>query len=149
MKAKKQTFIDRLPQVLIIQLKRFSFVNNTNKDNPMTNYNLYSGRVEKIRKKINYGHELTIPVEVVSSLALKNSEAARHYRLIGVIYHHGVSSNGGHYTTDVYHRERKQWYRIDDINISELKFEDVLRVGESATDSRTAYILIYQKDREA
>ena len=147
-KAKKQTFIDRLPQVLIIQLKRFSFVNNTNKDNSMTNYNVYSGRVEKIRKKINYGHELTIPVEVVSSLALKNSEAARHYRLIGVIYHHGVSSNGGHYTTDVYHRERKQWYRIDDINISELKFEDVLKVGESATDSRTAYILIYQKDRE-
>lgn len=143
--AKKQTFIDKLPGVLLIQLKRFSFINNTDKDNSMTNYNAYSGRIEKIRKKINYDYELTIPAESVSSPMLKQNEANRHYELTGVIYHHGLSSDGGHYTADVYHRGDKKWYRIDDVAITELKKDDVLKVGNNGSDPRTAYILIYEK----
>lgn len=140
--AKKQTFIDKLPQVLLIQLKRFQFINNTEKDNSMVNYNAYSGRIEKIRKKINYDHELVIPAETISSI---NRGESRLYHLTGVIYHHGVSSDGGHYTADVYHKETDQWYRIDDVNITDLKKEEVLKGGEDNADSRTAYILMYQK----
>ncbi|GAV52472.1 hypothetical protein ZYGR_0AG04630 [Zygosaccharomyces rouxii] len=142
--AKKQTFIDRLPQVLLIQLKRFQYINNTEKDNSMVNYNAYNGRIEKIRKKINYEHELIIPIESISSPSAYKDEN-RRYHLTGVIYHHGVSSDGGHYTADVYHRETDKWYRIDDVNIIELKKEDVLKGGEESGDSRTAYILMYQK----
>ncbi|GMM56055.1 mRNA-binding ubiquitin-specific protease [Maudiozyma humilis] len=143
--AKKQTFIDKLPEVLLVQLKRFSFINNTDTDNSMTNYNAYSGRIEKIRKKINYGHEMTIPVDSVSSPSLKQNEKNRKYALSGVIYHHGLSSDGGHYTCDVYHKPNDKWYRIDDVAITELKKEDVLTVGDSGADPRTAYILMYQK----
>lgn len=142
--AKKQTFIDKLPQVLLIQLKRFQFINNTDKDNSMINYNAYNGRIEKIRKKINYEHELIIPIESISSTnALRDED--RQYSLSGVIYHHGLSSDGGHYTADVYHKETDKWYRIDDINITEVQKDSVLKGGEDGVDSRTAYILMYQK----
>lgn len=143
--AKKQTFIDKLPQVLLIQLKRFQFINNTEKDNSMVNYNAYSGRIEKIRKKILYDHELIIPAEVISSINLQGNDS-RRYNLTGVIYHHGLSSDGGHYTADVYHKETDKWYRIDDVNITELQKDDVLKGGEDGADSRTAYILVYQKN---
>ncbi|KAG0658895.1 hypothetical protein C6P45_002049, partial [Maudiozyma exigua] len=139
--AKKQTFIDKLPEVLLIQLKRFSFINNTDTDNSMTNYNAYSGRIEKVRKKIAYEHEMIIPADSVSSPVLKQHEENRRYSLSGVIYHHGMSSDGGHYTADVYHKTNDQWYRIDDVGITELKKADVLTVGDSGTDPRTAYIL--------
>ena len=144
-KAEKQTFIDKLPQVLLIQLKRFQFINNTDKDNSMINYNAYNGRIEKIRqKKINYEHELMIPIESISSTnALRDED--RQYSLSGVIYHHGLSSDGGHYTADVYHKETDKWYRIDDINITEVQKDSVLKGGEDGVDSRTAYILMYQK----
>ncbi|EDO18676.1 hypothetical protein Kpol_1055p31 [Vanderwaltozyma polyspora DSM 70294] len=141
--AKKQTFIDKLPQVLLVQLKRFSFINNTDKDNNMTNYNAYNGRIEKIRKKIKYDHELTIPLESLSPASIDTKNRA--YELTGVIYHHGLSSDGGHYTADVYHKELDKWYRIDDVNIIELEKDDVLKGGEDGNDTRTAYILIYRK----
>lgn len=143
--AKKQTFIDKLPQVLLIQLKRFAFVSTSEEDKNMANYNSYNGRIEKIRKKVNYPHHLTIPKETVSSQFLKFNESNRQYELSGVIYHHGVSPDGGHYTADIYHKEADKWYRIDDINITPLKPEDVLEAVEEGTSSRTAYILMYQK----
>ncbi|QLG71261.1 hypothetical protein HG535_0B03000 [Zygotorulaspora mrakii] len=142
--AKKQTFIDKLPQVLLIQLKRFQFINNTDKNNSMVNYNAYNGRIEKICKKINYDHELIIPTESISSFT-SQGEQDRRYTLTGVIYHHGLSSDGGHYTADVYNKEVDKWYRIDDVNIIELNKTDVLKGGEEGADSRTAYILMYQK----
>ncbi|CCK71225.1 mRNA-binding ubiquitin-specific protease UBP3 KNAG_0G01670 [Huiozyma naganishii CBS 8797] len=79
--AKKQTFIDKLPQVLLIQLKRFSFVNNTEQDKTMANYNSYNGRIEKIRKRIDYQHQLTIPVESVSQHLGKGKESGETLRI--------------------------------------------------------------------
>lgn len=142
--AKKQTFIDKLPQVLLIQLKRFQFISNPDKDNNMVNYNAYNGRIEKICKKINYGHELIIPIESISH---KNAQRVEEnqYSLSGIIYHHGSSPDGGHYTADVYHDETDKWYRIDDVNITEVQKDDVLKGGEEGPGSRTAYILMYQK----
>lgn len=142
--AKKQTFIDKLPQVLLIQLKRFQFISNTDKDNSMVNYNAYNGRIEKICKKINYDHELIIPTESISSKVAQRGEENK-YSLSGIIYHHGSSPDGGHYTADVYHDEADKWYRIDDVNITEVQKDDVLKGGEEGAGSRTAYILMYQK----
>ncbi|CAR30338.1 mRNA-binding ubiquitin-specific protease UBP3 [Lachancea thermotolerans CBS 6340] len=143
--AKKQTFIDKLPEVFLIQLKRFSFINNTDKSK-IVNYNAYSGHVEKIRKKIHYGHELAIPDATISSVHSSfYKEAGTNYKLIGVVYHHGVSPSGGHYTCDVYQETLNKWYRIDDTNVQEIEKDEVLKGGEEGNDSRTAYILIYQK----
>lgn len=143
--AKKQTFVDKLPQVLLIQLKRFAFVSTSMEDKNTANYNSYSGRIEKIRKKIDYPHHLTIPKETVSSHSLKYNENNRQYELYGVIYHHGVSPDGGHYTADIYHKESDKWYRIDDVNITALKPEEALEANQDSVGSRTAYILLYQK----
>ncbi|SCU83709.1 LAME_0C06238g1_1 [Lachancea meyersii CBS 8951] len=143
--AKKQTFIDKLPQVLLIQLKRFSFINNTDKSK-IVNYNAYSGRVEKIRRKILYRHELTIPSESISSVNSNfHKQNGSSYKLIGVVYHHGVSPSGGHYTCDVFDGNLSKWYRIDDISLQEVDKEDILKGGEEGNDSRTAYILLYQR----
>ncbi|SCV03939.1 LAMI_0H12156g1_1 [Lachancea mirantina] len=143
--AKKQTFIDKLPNVFLIQLKRFSFVNNTEK-NRMVNYNAYSGRVEKIHKKINYSHVLNLPTSTITSThPCVNGQYNADYKLIGVVYHHGISSSGGHYTCDVYYAETAKWFRIDDVTVTEIGRDDVLTGGEDEADSRTAYILMYQK----
>ncbi|SCU78251.1 LADA_0A04676g1_1 [Lachancea dasiensis] len=143
--ATKQTFIDKLPQVLMIQLKRFSFINNTDKST-IVNYNAYSGRVEKIRRKIQYGHELNIPSVSISSLhSAFYRQSGSTYKLTGVVYHHGLSPSGGHYTCDVLQEPLSKWYRIDDINVKEVDQQEILKGGEEGNDSRTAYILIYQK----
>ncbi|CDO94143.1 unnamed protein product [Kluyveromyces dobzhanskii CBS 2104] len=145
--AKKHTCIDKLPQALIIQFKRFSFVSHSSK-NDLSNYNSYNGRIEKIRKMVKYSHELTIPQESVSPnlASMGSSEQNFKYSLSGVIYHHGVSPSGGHYTCDVYDKSLDKWYRIDDVNVDEIKNkEDVLKASDSASESRTAYILLYEK----
>ncbi|AET40284.1 mRNA-binding ubiquitin-specific protease UBP3 Ecym_5544 [Eremothecium cymbalariae DBVPG len=145
--AKKQAFIDRLPQVLLIQLKRFEFVNNNSERRELVNYNAYNGRIEKICKWIKYDHDLTIPKEALSSINAKFlfSDNDTSYKLTGVVYHHGLSSSGGHYTADVLHQDEEKWYRIDDTTVTEINKEEVVTGGEEGSHSRTAYILIYQR----
>jgi len=69
-----------------------------------------------------------------------------HYTLCGVLYHHGESAGGGHYTVDVLHPPNgdgdtgKVWLHIDDEAVSAVRHEDVF--GEHA-DERCAYLLFY------
>ncbi|ODV97335.1 hypothetical protein PACTADRAFT_49067 [Pachysolen tannophilus NRRL Y-2460] len=167
--ARKQNFIDKLPNILIIHLKRFSYIKKPENGNgqvyPLSNgsatnsvssatspifnnsqYNAYSysfGRIEKLRKKIVYSHDLEIPLECISleSRKFNNKGNARNYKLNGVVYHHGTSAEDGHYTVDVL-RKAGSWIRIDDGNIYELAEDDVLN---NTDDIRSAYILMYQK----
>ncbi len=73
--ATKQTFIEILPEMLVLHLKRFT----------------YDGVSEKVVKKgkvIAYGLELVIPLEVVSPP--RRAEASRlTYKLIGGELHFG------------------------------------------------------------
>lgn len=124
--AKKQTFVDQWPGVLVVHLKRFSFESN--------------GRVEKLKKTIQYPLQLIVPEKCMSPSSKRLG--AVKYKLCGVVYHHGQGSNGGHYTVDVL-RAKGKWIRIDDVSIQSLEPEDVLVKGEE--DSKTAYILMYQK----
>ena len=68
------------------------------------------------------------------------------YTLCGVLYHHGESAGGGHYTVDVLHPPNgdgdtgKVWLHIDDEAVSPVRHEDVF--GEHA-DERCAYLLFY------
>ncbi|CUM65553.1 uncharacterized protein PRCAT00003199001 [Priceomyces carsonii] len=138
----KQTFIDKTPNVLIIHLKRFSYLKD--KDT----------KIEKIKKKVTYGHHLTLPPEILSTPNLSN------YRLFGVVYHHGSSAEGGHYTCDVLRSsnfreddgsesgKQEEWIRIDDTSISTIGEDDALD-GGSEENTKNAYILFYQKTKEA
>ncbi|ONH64888.1 Ubiquitin carboxyl-terminal hydrolase 3 [Cyberlindnera fabianii] len=128
--AKKQTFIDKFPEVLVVHLKRFSFASNK--------------RIEKLRKKITYSHDLTIPnVCITPSIRRLNPESI-NYKLTAVVYHHGMSSDGGHYTVDVLRSDESKWIRIDDTVITNLTPEEVLNGGVQ-DDVKSAYILMYQR----
>ena len=117
--ATKQVFIETLPPVLILHLKRFHYDNATK-------------RAEKIWKRVGYPLELEIPKEVFP-IQIRNKFAAHgglpKYRLTGVIYHHGKNANGGHYTVDIRRQDGREWIRMDDTLIRRIRSEDVAEGG--------------------
>lgn len=68
-----------------------------------------------------------------------------------MLYHHGLSASGGHYTLDVLHpnrdhhsaKPREGWVRIDDELVSDVRAEDVF--GGADRDDRCAYLLFYRR----
>ncbi|KAK7431771.1 hypothetical protein QQZ08_001711 [Neonectria magnoliae] len=117
--ATKQVFIESLPPVLILHLKRFQFDAEGN------------GTV-KIWKNVGYPLDLEIPREVLSRQARQSLDegAMPKYKLISVVYHHGKNASGGHYTVDVRRQEGKEWIRLDDTVIRRVRSEDVAEGGE-------------------
>lgn len=116
--ATKQIFIETLPPVLILHLKRFQ-------------YDSLTGATQKIWKKVGYPLELDLPREVFP-VHRRNAMAATgppKYRLMGVIYHHGKNASGGHYTVDVRRQEGLEWIRMDDTVIRRVRSEDVAEAG--------------------
>ncbi|KAL9077591.1 MAG: hypothetical protein Q9157_003286, partial [Trypethelium eluteriae] len=115
--ATKQVFIETLPPVLILHLKRFQYDS--------------SGGTQKIWKRIGYPLELEIPKEAFppSKRGAMSSRGASagppKYRLISVVYHHGKNATGGHYTVDVRRQEGREWVRMDDTLIRRVRSEDV------------------------
>ena len=117
--ARKQVFIDSLPPVLILHLKRFQYENN------------HTG-TQKIWKKVGYPLELEIPKEVFppgSRGGIAAKGGLPKYRLISVVYHHGKSAAGGHYTVDVLREDYREWMRMDDTVIRRIRPEDVAEGG--------------------
>lgn len=115
--ANKQVFIETLPPVLIIHLKRFQYDN--------------AGGTQKIWKKVGYPLELEIPKEVFSrqKRGVYAHSGLPKYRLIAVVYHHGKNASGGHYTVDVRRQDGKEWIRLDDTIIRRVKSEEVAEAG--------------------
>jgi ubiquitin carboxyl-terminal hydrolase 10 len=67
-----------------------------------------------------------------------------------VLYHHGESASGGHYSVDVLHPSGdgdagEVWLHIDDEAVSPVRHEDVFgeHGTERAADERCAYLLFY------
>ncbi|PWY65292.1 ubiquitin-specific protease [Aspergillus heteromorphus CBS 117.55] len=117
--ATKQIFIENLPPVLILHLKRFQ-------------YDSVTRGTQKIWKKIGYPLDLEIPREVFPPNK-RNIMMAQgglpKYRLAGVIYHHGKNASGGHYTVDVRRQDGREWIRLDDTAIRRVRSEDVAEAG--------------------
>lgn len=117
--ATKQIFIETLPPVLILHLKRF-------------HYDSLTGATQKIWKKVGYPLDLEIPREVFPAHR-RNTLTAQgglpKYRLMGVIYHHGKNASGGHYTVDVRRQDGREWIRMDDTVIRRVRSEDVAEAG--------------------
>ena len=134
--ATKQMFVDTLPPVLILHLKRFQYDN--------------AGGTQKIWKKVGYPPELEIPKEVFPPH--KRGGLAAHgglpkYRLIGVVYHHGKNASGGHYTVDVRRQEGREWIRLDDTIIRRVRSEDVAE-GGSEEDPKILAAALEQHKRD-
>lgn len=117
--ATKQMFIETLPPVLILHLKRF-------------HYDSVTGATQKIWKKVGYPLDLEIPREVFPAHRRNNLAAQGglpKYRLMGVIYHHGKNASDGHYTVDVRRQDGREWIRMDDTVIRRVRSEDVAEAG--------------------
>jgi ubiquitin carboxyl-terminal hydrolase 10 len=118
--ATKQVFIETLPPVLILHLKRFQYDN--------------TGGTQKIWKRIGYPLDLTIPKEAFppnkrGAMGARGVSSLPQYRLSAVVYHHGKSAAGGHYTVDVRRQEGREWIRMDDTVIRRVRSEDVAEGG--------------------
>lgn len=132
----KQVFIDTLPPVLILHLKRFHYDANG---------------PAKIWKKVGYPLELEIPKEVFPPHA-RGGFGVRgglpRYRLTGVVYHHGKNASGGHYTVDLRRQDGKEWIRMDDTVIRRIRSEDVAE-GGSEEDPKVLAAALEQHNKDA
>lgn len=134
--AVKQVFIETLPPVLILHLKRFQYDN--------------TGGTQKIWKRVGYPLELELPKEVFPP-SKRGSFAVRgglpKYRLIDVVYHHGKNASGGHYTVDARRQEGREWIRMDDTVIRRVRSEDVAE-GGSEEDPKVLAKALEQHKRD-
>ncbi|EAS37112.3 ubiquitin C-terminal hydrolase [Coccidioides immitis RS] len=138
--ATKQVFIESLPPVLILHLKRF-------------HYDSVTKGTQKIWKKIGYPLELEIPKEVFAPHR-RNMLAAQggglpKYRLTGVIYHHGKNASGGHYTVEIRRQDGREWIRIDDTVIRRVRSEDVAFAGSEEDPKSQAAALEQHKSLDS
>jgi ubiquitin carboxyl-terminal hydrolase 10 len=149
--ASQQVLLKALPPILVLHLKRF----------------LYDVAMDEINKPIQFASELEIPQgttfsvlvkatwlrivrdsvgpEIMAPVAGKFKEVVR-YKLYGVLYHHGESAGGGHYTVDVFHPNGdsgggEAWLHIDDEDVSAVRHEDVFRDHDN--ERVEIYMLFY------
>lgn len=132
-RATKQVFIETLPPVLILHLKRFHYDN--------------VGGTQKSWKVVGYPLELDVPQEALSPG--RRGLVDTKYKLIGIVYHHGLSATGGHYTVDVLRQDSKSWIHLDDTSIEPVNAKEVAVAtpGEDNVNTKArnklAYILFY------
>ena len=86
--------------------------------------------------------------EIMTPATGESAEPA-HYKLHGVLYHHGASAGSGHYPVDVLHPigdtdSEEAWLHIDDEVVNAVQRDDVFRVHDNErVDDRCVYMLVY------
>ena len=88
----------------------------------------------------------------MASVAGKFAEPV-HYKLYGVLYHHGQSASSGHYTVDVLQPNGgggEAWLHVDDEAVSVVQHEEVFGGHNNERgDDRCAYMLFYCRTASA
>ncbi|XP_044040484.1 ubiquitin hydrolase B-like isoform X1 [Siniperca chuatsi] len=116
-----------LPNVLILQLKRFRFTESFN--------------LEKVDSPILLSRELM--VKPASSIT---KQTMTRYSLVSIVSHLGSTAHSGHYICDGAHREQKpgdmtdRWLMYNDKDVSETTGASVCYLRQ-----QTAYMLFYEK----
>ena len=131
----KAVSIEKLPTVLVLQLKRFVFRGN---------------QAEKVGKHIDFPLDLQLDKRHLAATAQGSKERVDgeqggKYSLEAVISHHGKQLERGHYTCDVAvpsslpgaPEGAKEWMRCDD--------DKIWRVTETDMLAQPAYVLVYRK----
>jgi ubiquitin C-terminal hydrolase len=114
-KASRKTRVWKLPQNLIVVLKRFT----------------YDGR--KISKPIEHVSTILSLETLYSELSPNKKDS--NYTALSTVDHHG-SAHGGHYTTQGLHNSEHKWYLYDDQSVHQI---DNPKFGE------TTYIIFLTK----
>ncbi|ORX45129.1 cysteine proteinase [Hesseltinella vesiculosa] len=119
-KTTKTLTLSRLPDVLLIHLKRFSL------DGPFRN---------KLETVVDFPTKnLDLSRYIPKTMTPPNSQVTNNYDLYAVSNHFG-SLTGGHYTACVRNGYRGEWHNFDDTRFSVC--------DESKVKSRAAYNLFY------
>jgi ubiquitin carboxyl-terminal hydrolase 10 len=160
MEASKQVLFESLPPVLVLHL-------GCSMDDAAVD------GIVKITKAIQLAPELEIPLgtishsfppvlvkaknlswlvgpEIMAPVSGRSAEPVPvHYKLYGVLYHHGESTGSGHYTVDVLHPSGvdgsgEAWLHIDDEAVSTVRHEDMFGGHDNErVDDQCAYMLLY------
>lgn len=127
----KRITIDRLPYILVIQMKRFVFKN---------------GSGEKVSKAISFPEKLILDQRVYHQATPMHTANQPSYRLFAVVNHHGRNSHGGHYTVDVRKsfKQDELWIRLNDTFVNKVPLEQVIGSRPDASP----YLLFYQRTKD-
>ncbi|KAL7226268.1 hypothetical protein ACSBR1_021398 [Camellia fascicularis] len=116
--ASKKLDLWRLPEILVIHLKRFS-------------YSRFSKN--KLEAYVDFPvHDL----DLSTYIAYGNAQSCNRYMLYAISNHYG-SMGGGHYTAFVHHGGTNQWYDFDDGHVSP--------ISEDRIKTSAAYVLFYRR----
>ncbi|XVF24583.1 hypothetical protein REPUB_Repub13aG0140400 [Reevesia pubescens] len=116
--ASKKLDLWRLPEVLVIHLKRFSYSRSMK---------------HKLETFVNFPvHDL----DLTNYVADKRSSRSQLYELYALTNHYG-GMGSGHYTAHIKLLDENRWYNFDDSHISPINEEDV--------KSAAAYVLFYRR----
>lgn len=127
--AHRKTSLASLPSVLVLHLKRFL-------------YSASGGGLQKLMKQVEYSVDLEISKDLLAPTTRpKVSATQRSYKLWAVVYHHGNTASGGHYTCDAYHPSSGGWLHTDDGNLKLVTEDQVL--FKSQGGNKVAYLLFY------
>jgi len=118
----QKSYIEKLPEVLIIHLKAFYFDKNTKK-------------IVKITKEIDYSSTLKLNESFISP-SMQSAYKKIHYELVSVIIHKGTKASEGHYICFC-KDDKNNWWNLDD--------KKVLKVDEDSILKFRPYILFYRK----
>lgn len=124
--ATKKMELYKLPDVLILHLKRFK----TSRIGSFGSIYFPAGST-----KINSFVEFPIEEINLDEFCKKKNQNCK-YQLIGVSNHYG-EMGGGHYTAYCRNHFTNKWYEFDDASVSTAKQDEVV--------SQAAYMLFYQK----
>jgi len=134
--ARKQLTIEKLPRVLIMQLKRFTIRNGDQ---------FY----RKLAKHVDFSVDICLPSMLLAFSHTYTKPQNRSYSLAAVVTHLGREMVGGHYICDIRWRvpprdgssSESVWLNCDDSCMSCISEKDVL--------GRQAYLLFYMKNDES
>ncbi|XP_047968129.1 ubiquitin carboxyl-terminal hydrolase 5-like isoform X2 [Salvia hispanica] len=116
--ASKKLDLWRLPEVLVIHLKRFSYSRSMK---------------HKLDTFVNFPiHDF----DLTNYVANENNTRRQIYELYALTNHYG-SMGSGHYTAHIKLLDENRWYNFDDSHISPINEEDV--------KSAAAYVLFYKR----
>jgi len=119
--ASKKLDLWRLPEILVVHLKRFSYSRYMkNKLDTFVNFPIHDLNMSKYVKQMSRGDRQPM------------------YELYAVINHYG-GLGGGHYSAYAKLVEEDNWYHFDDSHVSS--------VNEDAIRTSAAYVLFYRRVR--
>ncbi|KAL4145359.1 hypothetical protein PRNP1_013031 [Phytophthora ramorum] len=118
----KKISVYRLPNVLVLHLKRFS-------------YSTFSR--DKVSTNISFPAQCLDIAEYCANDAVV--DGSTQYDLTGIVHHMG-SLNGGHYTAECLNADTQEWFDFNDASVTAIKKPELY--------SSSAYVLFYQRREE-